>query len=267
MDINSSYTGLQGVNYLQPSGLERISSGQAINSASDDASGLIIATNLGVEKNSISQSLENMNSGIAMANIAQSGIASQKEALESIRTETIKAMNGTLNEDDRQNIANQISKYIEQYDDVAEQTNYNNISLLKTDGSTSDDLSMTTDDSIITMEKADTLGVSDTLKSLLSDFSTNPDSMKNMLNSVDSGLDQLSDYAADFGSASNMMMSSARGSITTEKELASAKSTILDIDYSKEVSDFSKTNIMSQIGLVMQTQANAIQAKNIALLS
>jgi len=268
MDINTSYTGLQGINPLQsPSSVERLASGLAINSASDDASGLTIATNLGVQKSSIAQSLENMNSGIAMTNIAQSGISSQKEILENIRTETIKAMNGTLNENDRQQIANTIEKYIEQYDNVAEQTSYNGNKLLKTDDTTSDDISLSTEKSIIKLEKADTLGVSESLKSLLQDFSTNPESMKKMITSVDKGLDTLADYASDFGSASNLMKSSARGAITTEKELAQARSTILDIDYSREVSDFSKSNIMNQIGIIMQTQANAMQSKNIALLS
>jgi flagellin len=268
MDINSSYTGLQGINHLQPaSSLERIASGLAINKASDDASGLTIATNLGVAKNSISQSLENMNSGIAMTNIAQQGLSSQKEILENIKIETLKAMNGTMNENDREIIAQRIEKYIEQYDNVANQTKYNDMNLLKTDGTSNDDISIATSDSIINVEKSDTLGVSDGLKSLMQDFTTNPESMKKMLTSIGAGLNTLSDYAADFGSASNMMQSAARGAITTEKELAQARSTILDIDYSKEVSNFSKTNIMTQIGLIMQTQANAIQSKNIALLS
>jgi len=91
--------------------------------------------------------------------------------------------------------------------------------------------------------------------------------MQNMLNAVDQGMTKLATYASDFGSASNAMESSARNSISTEVELAKAQSTILDIDYSKEVSDFSKTNIMSQMGLIMQTQANAIQQRNIDLLS
>ena len=267
MNIDSSYTSLQSINNTQSTSLEKIASGLAINKASDDASGLSIATNLGVEKNSISQSIENMNSGIAMSNIAQSGISVQKDLLENIKTETLKAMNGTMNESDRDIIANQISKYIDAYDSISQSTTYNGNALLKTDGTSSDDISIIDNESTISMEKADTLSISDTLKSALNNFSTNPTSMKDMLNAVDGGLDKLASYASDFGSASNAMMSSARNSISTEKELASAQSTILEIDYSKEVSDFSKTNIMAQVGMIMQTQANAQQQRNIDLLS
>jgi flagellin len=131
----------------------------------------------------------------------------------------------------------------------------------------SDDISIVENESTIAMEKSDTLSISDTLKSLMTDFTTNPNSMTSMLNTIDQGITQLGSFQSDFGSSSNAMASSARYSISTEKEIASAQSTIMDIDYSKEVSSFSKTNLLSQIGLIMQSQANAIQGKNISLLT
>ena len=84
MNINSSYTSLQNINDLQSTSLEKIGTALAINKAADDASGLAIADALGLQKSSVSQSLENMNSGIAMGNIAQSGIASQQDILENL---------------------------------------------------------------------------------------------------------------------------------------------------------------------------------------
>ncbi len=267
MNIDSSYTSLQNVNDLQSTSLEKIGTALAINKASDNASGLAIADALGSQKSSVSQALENMNSGIAMSNIAQSGISSQKEILENIKTETLKAMNGTTSQEGREAIQQQISKYVEQYEMIASSTTYNDTALLKTTGGSDDDISITDTDSTIEMEKADTTSISDTLKSFLGDFDKNPTSMQNMLNAVDQGMTKLATYASDFGSASNAMESSARNSISTEVELAKAQSTILDVDYSKEVSDFSKTNIMSQMGLIMQTQANAQQQRNIDILS
>ena len=122
-------------------------------------------------------------------------------------------------------------------------------------------------ESTIELEKSDTLSISDSLKSFMSDFSTNISAQTNILNTIDQGIDQINTFASNFGSASNAMESSARTSISTEKEIASAEATIMDIDYSKESSSFSKTNLLSQIGLIMQSQANAIQGKNISLLS
>ena len=75
MNINSSYTSLPNINDVQSTSLEKIGSALAVNSASDDASGLAIADALGLQKTSLSQTIDNMNSGIAMGNIAQSGIS------------------------------------------------------------------------------------------------------------------------------------------------------------------------------------------------
>jgi flagellin len=268
MDINTSYnTNIQGFIGVQSNSLEKLSSALAINKASDDASGLAIADKLGLQKSSLTQTVENMNSGIAMSSIAQGGISSQKELLENIKTETLKAMNGTTSEEGRDAIANQISKYIDQYEQVANSTNYNGQSLLKTTGDATDDLSIVGDDTIIEMSKADTMSISDTLKSFMSDFSTNKASMDGLLDAVDNGIDQLASYASDYGSAMNSFASNARNSMTTEKELASAESTIMDIDYAKESADFNKTNLMSQIGMIVQSQANAVQSRVVSNLS
>lgn len=267
MNIDSSYTGLQNINDVQSTSLEKIGSALAINKASDNASALAIADQLGLQKSEAVQTIENMSSGIAMSNIAQDGIASQKELLENIKTETLKAMNGTMSPEGRDAIAQEISKSLEQYEQIASSTTYNKESLLKTTDDVSDDLSITNGESNIEMGRADTTSISDTLKSILQDFNTDPNAMTNMLDAVNQGMDQLADYASDFGSASNAMEASARNAIATEKEFAQAKSTIMDIDYSKEVSDFSKSNIMSQVGYLMQSQANAQQQKNIDLLS
>jgi len=267
MNINSSYVNAYDISGIQQNSLEKIGSALAINKASDDASGLAIGSEFGVEKNSLSQSVENMNSGIALSNIAQAGLSNQKELLENIKTETLKAMNGTMSESDRDIIGQQINKYIEQYENIAESTTYNGNALLKTDGTTNDDISIVNMESTIDMEKSDTLSISDTLKSLMSDFSTNPDSRNALLTTLDQSISQISSYQSDFGSASNALEASARNAIKMETEMASSQSTIMDIDYSKEVSSFSKTNLLSQIGLMMQSQANAIQGRNISLLS
>lgn len=267
MNINSSYVNAYDISGIQQSSLEKIGSALAINKASDDPAGLTIGSALGVEKSSLSQAVENMNSGIAMSNIAQGGLSQQEKILENIKTETLKAMNGTMSESDREIIGEQINKYIEQYDNIANSTTYNGNTLLKTDGTSSDDISIVDHESTIEIEKSDTLSISDSLKSFMSDFATNPDSRATLLTALDQGMGQLASFQSDYGSAANQMESSARNSISTETQLASAQSTIMDIDYSKEVSDFSKTNLLSQIGLVMQSQANAIQGRNISLLT
>lgn len=267
MEINPYNNNIQSLSGVQSGLLEKISSAQTINKAADDPSGMLIADQLGVQKSSLAQSVENYNSGIAMSNIAQSGISSQKEILENIRTETLKAMNGTTSDEGREAIANQISKYIDQYEQIANSTGYNGTELLKTSDDPTDDISVVGDESIIDMKKADTTSISDTLRSFMSSFSSDTSARDQLLNAVDDGTNQLNTFASDFGSAANMLESNAREAISRETNMSQAQSTITDIDYTKEVADFSKTNLMSQIALIVQSQANAVQSRSVPLLS
>ena len=123
MNIDSSYVNAYDISGIQQNSIEKLGNALAINKASDDPAGLSIGTELGVERSSISQSIDNINSGIALSNIAQSGLSEQKELLTNIKEQTLKASNGTLNDEDRGIIAEQINKYIEQYENIANSTN------------------------------------------------------------------------------------------------------------------------------------------------
>ena len=266
MTVNNT-NNITNLNVNQNNLLERISTGLAINKASDDASGLVISDQLSLQKNSLTQSVENANSGVAMSNIAQDGIASQKELLQNIKTETLKAMNGTTSQEGREAIETQINKYIEQYDQIAQSTNYNGQQLLKTAGDATDDLSIVADESIVSMEKSDTTSITDQLKVFMEDFSTNSNSMNGILDTVDSGMTTLASFASDYGSSSNSLESMARNYMTAQTNLESANSTILDFDYASGIADFNKTNIQSQVGYLAQSQANAVQSRVVSLLA
>lgn len=266
IDTNSPYISAYNVGSISANSIDKLASGSAINKASNDPSGLIIADGLQLHERALSQSIANSTSGIAMANIAQSAIGYQKDMLMQIQELTLQASNGTLNQDDRQIIANEIDKLLQGYESIADATKYNGETLLKADGTSSDDLSIVGEEEIVTINKADTTSISDSLRTFLGDFATNPLSRENMLNTLEQGMDELASFASDFGSAVNSLESSIRNQLTEATNTANARSTIADIDYSKEVSDFNKTNLLTQLGYLMQTQANAHQQRTIEIL-
>jgi flagellin len=265
MTINQVSMNVQQLNDIQARNPERINTLSNIN-GSNDSSDLASFDSSG-KQSSLLQSIDNMQSGIALSNIADSALEAQEGILEKIHTETLKAMNGTLNENDRESIANQISKYVGAYDSISQSTSFNSTTLLKTNNDGTDDLSVFGDEGVINMGKVDTVTLSDSLKSLMEDFSTNPDSMKKVLELVKDGIDQLSNYRSDFGSAANAMYSSAKHSIDSERVFAESQTTTLTMDIAKDVTDFSKNNISMQLGIFVQSQANASQGRAISLLS
>ena len=264
IDTSSPYINAYSVNGINS--IDKLSSGSAINKASNDPSGLTIADGLQIHERALSQSISNATTGIALANIAQSALNYQKEMLSEIKGLTVQASNGTLNNNDRQIIANQIDKMLQGFESISDSTSYNGEILLKTDGTPSDDLSIVGEDEIVSISKVDTESISASLRTFLGDFANNPASRENMLTALDQNIDDLASFASDFGSASNALESSIRNQLTQVTNTTNAKSTIADIDYGQEVSNFNKTNLLTQLGYLMQTQANAHTQRTIEIL-
>ncbi len=110
--------------------LEKLSTGLKINKAADDASGLAIADKLRTQGNSIGQGISNANSAVALIQIADKAMAEQSNILDTIKTKLIQASTSTTSEDGREAIRKDIQKLLEQFDNIAGQTNYNGLNLL-----------------------------------------------------------------------------------------------------------------------------------------
>ena len=108
----------------------RLSSGLRINSASDDAAGLAISERFGSQIRGINQGIRNANDGISMAQTAESGLSSVTDGLQRIRELSIQAANGTLTDQDRGFIQEEIDQISAQIGEVSERTNFNGRSLL-----------------------------------------------------------------------------------------------------------------------------------------
>lgn len=123
--------------------LEKLSSGLRINKASDDASGLAIADKLRTQATSLNQGVANGNSAVSLLQIADKSMAEQSNILDTVKAKLIQANTDTTSDDGREAIRKDISKLLEQLDNIAEQTNYNGNVLLQSasnDQSASEDL-------------------------------------------------------------------------------------------------------------------------------
>lgn len=110
--------------------LNKLSSGLAINKASDNSSGLSIADKLRTQSSSIKQSISNANSAVAMLQIADKAMAEISNIHDIIKQKLIQASTSTTSEEGRKAIKKDINRYIEQIDNIISQTNYNKIPLL-----------------------------------------------------------------------------------------------------------------------------------------
>ncbi len=265
-------------NKLLASSLEKLSSGLAINKASDDASGMAIADKLRTQRSSLVQSISNGNSAVAMIQIADRAMSEQSNILDIVKTKLLQAATETTSGNGRESLAKDINKLLNQLDNIAVQTNYNGIQLLQKgeSGSGSTDtadvltfqVGESSKDVIQTAStiQSNTNGLASgaplaNLSTLKSDTEGDGTGLtkqyaKDYLSVVDLALTDLNTMRSDFGSVQTQIESSLRNITTATTNIAAAESVIRDVDYAKESASFNRLSIIGNGSNYALSQAN-----------
>jgi flagellin len=253
--------------------LEKLSTGLRINKASDDASGLAIADKLRTQATSINQGISNGNSAVALLQIADKSMGEQSNILDTVKAKLIQANTDTTSDEGRASIAKDISKLLEQLNNIAKQTNYNGRQLISNAGGTaasSQHVFQVGEKSsdTITMKSvnANTAGLS--LAALVTAAAgtltkTIAGAQQTVINKA---INTLNGYRGDIGSTQNQVESAVRNLMTQATNVKAAESIIRDVDYAQESANFNKQNIISQAGSYAISQANAVQQNVLRLL-
>ena len=124
----------------QAKSTEKLSSGYKINRAADDAAGLSISEKMRRQIRGLTQASLNAQDGISSVQTAEGALTEVHDMLQRMDELATKAANGTMSEDDRQNIQDEIDQLLTEIDRVAETTKFNEIYLLKgnAEGTTSE---------------------------------------------------------------------------------------------------------------------------------
>ncbi len=99
--------------------LAKVSSGQKINSAADDASGYAISERMRVMVRSLDQADQNAQNGASMMKVAEGAVGSTVEILKTMKEKAINAANDSNTDADRQAIQKELDQSIDQIDDNA----------------------------------------------------------------------------------------------------------------------------------------------------
>ena len=118
----------------QAKSTEKLSSGYKINRAADDAAGLSISEKMRKQIRGLSQASSNAQDGISCVQTAEGALTEVHSMLQSMNALAVQAGNGTMSEDDRQNIQDEIDQLTSEIDRVSETTKFNETYLLKGNG-------------------------------------------------------------------------------------------------------------------------------------
>ncbi len=276
------------------SSLEKLSTGLRINKAADDASGLAIADKLRTQTTSINQGISNGNSAVALLQIADKSMAEQSTILDTIKSKLIQANTATTSDDGRTAIAKDVTKLLEQLNNIAEQTNYNGTNLLQKARTSSTLTGVRSASTGLTFQIGE--GTADLIKTKTIQanvqgykLTTLATAVKNGAavtagasagvsarfsraeasagqKAIDAAITQLNGYRGDIGSTQNQVESAIRNLTTQATNIKNAESVIRDVDYAQESANYNKLNIIAQAGSYAISQANSTQQNVLRLL-
>ena len=111
--------------------MERLSSGQRINSAADDSAGLAIRDKMTSQIEGLNQAVRNANDAISMAQSAEGGLAETTQILHRMRTLAMQASNDTNTASDRANLNAELTDLQAEITRIATTATFNNQNLLE----------------------------------------------------------------------------------------------------------------------------------------
>lgn len=253
------------------SSIGKLSSGMRINTASDDAAGLGISENLKANIRSLSQAERNTNDGISMSQVAEGAMSDMQGIVSRMRELAVQSANSTLGANERGYIQTEFTQLSTEVNRISAVSNFNNQKLL--DGSASTGLTFqvginnTANDRIamsITKLTTSTLG-STSLHVASASLSTAAKA-QSAIGAFDKAIQQLSQARAKIGATQNRLTVTVSNLGSSKEHLSAANSRIRDVDVAEETASLTRSQILSQAGLAVLSQANQIPSSALKLL-
>lgn len=120
-------------NNMQSKAMEKLSSGQRINRAGDDAAGLAISEKMRGQIRGLDQASRNAQDGISMIQTAEGALGETQNILQRMRELAVQAGNDTNTTDDRKQIQQEINQLTNEVNRISNTTEFNTQKLI--DGS------------------------------------------------------------------------------------------------------------------------------------
>jgi len=242
--------------------LEKLSSGFRINRAADDAAGLAISEKMRNQIRGLEQASKNALDGISLIQTAEGALNETHAMLQRMGELFTQAANDVLTTTDATKIKSEVDQLSSQIDSIAKQTQFNTKKLL--DGSITTPLKFqvgaNANETIdLTLQKLDaaTLNVDSAagLKDITAAGQIHQNASDN-LTTVQAAIDTVSEARSNLGAVQNRLEHTINNLGTTSENLQAAESRIRDTDMAKEMSEFTKNNILQQAATAMLAQAN-----------
>lgn len=262
--INTNVASLNSQRALGKTGLElqktleKLSSGERINRAGDDAAGLAISESLKAQIKGLGAAERNAEDGISLVQIAEGGLNEISNILIRLRELGVQAASDTVSNVERRFLNLEFEQMLDEIDRIANTTEFNNVQLLNGTGAVLDIQVGVRNDPLVDRLTFDAAKADVNVSSLGLNLASVMDkiSAQNSLASIDNAISDVTGVRADFGAMQARLQSTINNLQISAENLSAAKSRIRDADYAKETAELTRNNVKYQAGTSVLAQAN-----------
>jgi len=259
-------------------GIERLSSGQRINRAGDDASGLAVSEKMRSQIRGLNQAERNIQNGVSFIRVTEGYLQETQDILHRLRELSVQSANGIFTDEDRIMIQVEVSQLVDEINRIASHAQFNGMNLLT--GSFAQDSAVNRvmqlqvganmDQSVrmfIGTMTASALGLQNSQAVGASLSITSVDEANQAIGTVDSALRMVNRQRAELGAYQNRFEMAAQGVAVAAENLQAAESRIRDADMASEIVNYTRDTILNQAGTAMLAQANVRAQSALQLLN
>ncbi|MCK4803838.1 MAG: flagellin [Spirochaetes bacterium] len=247
--------------------IAKLSSGERITRAGDDASGLAVSEKMRSQIRGLKQAARNIENAVSFIQTTEGYLQEDQDILHRIRELSVQAANGIYTPEDRMQIQVEVSQLVDEIDRVASHAQFNGYNMLT--GSFANPAAGGTPTASMwfhvgaNMDQRERAYIGTMTSEALAlkpegrsiSLST-PGVANAAIGIVDEALQRVSSLRADLGAYQNRFEMAVRGVLVGAENMQAAESLIRDTDMAAQMVEFVKNTILVQSGTAMLAQAN-----------
>ena len=259
--------------------MEKLSSGQKINRAGDDASGLAVSEKMRSQIRGLNQASRNAANGISFIQTTEGYLQETTDIIQRIRELAVQASNGIYSDEDRMQIQVEVSQLVAEVDRIASQAQFNGMNMLtgrfaQATGENTPTASMwlhigaNMDQRMsvfIGTMTAAALGMREIVTEEVMTIAA-PSDANRAIGTLDEALKIINKQRADLGAYQNRLDYAVKGLDIAAENTQASESRIRDTDMASAMVEFTKNQVLSQSGIAMLAQANSQSQSVLSLL-
>ncbi len=243
----------------------KLSSGERITRAADDAAGLAISEKLKAHIRGLRQAKRNSDDGVSLIQTAEGALNEVSNIVIRLRELSIQAASDTVGDTERGFSNIEFQNLLEEMQRISQSTEFNGRKLLDGTGGVVEVQVGIHNDPTNDRIKYDSTTTDATLEALglIGENIASKEGAQLSLAKLDDALVRINGTRANLGALQNRLQSASTSIAIAEENFSAANSRIRDVDVASETADLAKNNILSQAGVSVLSQAN--QTPNAAL--